>query len=588
MGTLKHHAQKVEVNYKPEEKESALKKIAKAAELYDKNSPVSLNLIAFEIAYMPPHEFGEQLKRLFNMKLSAGELGALLDHFTVNEQGELDCVEFLKSFLMLGVKERERVAREVKERQMRVEEKRKEAQINAEREISESQALKLSYNFTEAEFKSAIEKLTDAAWRYDRTKYSSMGLEAFEAKTMPPHIFKVIFAEQLKRVFNIPLSPPELGALMSYFDKEGVGYINCAEFLIQFFRTGFEERSRREQIWRKYDEDKMKVRKEQRKTQEQAAEQKNALKVQYAFSEEDFRLAIAKLTEAATKYDKKSPGAVGLDAFQCESMPPHVFKEQLKRVFNIPLSPPELGALMSYFDKEGVGYINCAEFLIQFFRTGFEERSRVRSAWIEYRVKKERADREEEQRRLQENLKRAQAQVNFDFTEEEFDSATSKLVETIRGFDRRQLGPAGMRAFDMDALTPTEFKETLKKTFNLKLTPAELGALVTLFDPKACGLVSCPSFLNAFAHMKVKLEQAFSGKAEEMEVVKEYLADMKATYKARVLEHVSGQTGDKLRPWRSDNSGRHRGTKAKLKPKAEFPKTARARLRRRLTVARNT
>jgi len=40
------------------------------------------------------------------------------------------------------------------------------------------------------------------------------------------------------------------------------------------------------------------------------------------------------------------------------------------------------------------------------------------------------------------------------------------------------------------------------------------------------------------------------GKAEEMEVVKEYLADMKATYKARVLEHVSGQTGDKLRPWR--------------------------------------
>ena len=185
-------------------------------------------------------------------------------------------------------------------------------------------------------------------------------------------------------------------------------------------------------------------------------------------------------------------------------------QEQLKRVFNIPLSPPEFGALMSYFDKEGVGYINCAEFLIQFFRTGFEERSRVRSAWIEYRVKKERADREEEQRRLQENLKRAQAQVNFDFTEEEFDSATSKLVETIRGFDRRQLGPAGMRAFDMDALTPTEFKETLKKTFNLKLTPAELGALVTLFDPKACGLVSCPSFLNAFAHMKVKLEQAFS------------------------------------------------------------------------------
>jgi hypothetical protein len=62
-------------------------------------------------------------------------------------------------------------------------------------------------------------------------------------------------------------------------------------------------------------------------------------------------------------------------------MAPHVFKEQLKRVFHIHVSASELGALMCYFDRGGDGMINCAEFLIQFFRTGFEERSRIRQAW---------------------------------------------------------------------------------------------------------------------------------------------------------------------------------------------------------------
>ena len=34
-------------------------------------------------------------------------------------------------------------------------------------------------------------------------------------------------------------------------------------------------------------------------------------------------------------------------------MPPHVFKEQLKRVFNLKITAPELGALMRVFDVDG-------------------------------------------------------------------------------------------------------------------------------------------------------------------------------------------------------------------------------------------
>jgi len=56
---------------------------------------------------------------------------------------------------------------------------------------------------------------------------------------------------------------------------------------------------------------------------------------------------------------------MGLDAFEGESMPPHVFKEQLKRVFRIRLSPPELGAIMDVFDKDREGTVNSSEFLLQ-------------------------------------------------------------------------------------------------------------------------------------------------------------------------------------------------------------------------------
>ena len=179
----------------------------------------------------------------------------------------------------------------------------------------------------------------------------------------------------------------------------------------------------------------------------------------------------------------------------------------MKRVFNITLSPPELGALMSYFDKEGNGFINCAEFLIQFFRTGFEERSRIRANWIDYKHQKEKRDEELRLKRLEENLRRSLAHVDYEFSEDEFDSALGKFISMVRKFDRRQLGPAGLKAFEMDALTPSEFRELLKRTFNLKLTPQELGALVTYFDPNTTGCVSCPSFLNSFAQIRVKFEE---------------------------------------------------------------------------------
>ena len=46
------------------------------------------------------------------------------------------------------------------------------------------------------------------------------------------------------------------------------------------------------------------------------------------------------------------PGAANLDSFESLTMEPHVFKEQMRRAFNMKLSPPELAALMGFFDPQ--------------------------------------------------------------------------------------------------------------------------------------------------------------------------------------------------------------------------------------------
>ena len=140
----------------------------------------------------------------------------------------------------------------------------------------------------------------------------------------------------------------------------GDGFITCQEFTKCFFNMGFAERAtelrialekrRAEELERKlYNEKKL-----------QELEAKNALEVNFNFTDAEFDSALAKLAEAAWKYDKHLPGSPSLAAFEGESMLPHQFKEQLRTTLRIKLTPPELGALMSYFDAV------CYAFLFYF------------------------------------------------------------------------------------------------------------------------------------------------------------------------------------------------------------------------------
>lgn len=96
---------------------------------------------------------------------------------------------------------------------------------------------------TDDDYSTALVKITEAAFMYDRGQAGMLPLDAFEIESMRPEEFKV----QIKTVFNLYLSLGELTAMIKLVNK-GRGDtedINCEQFLVFFLRLGFQERTKR-------------------------------------------------------------------------------------------------------------------------------------------------------------------------------------------------------------------------------------------------------------------------------------------------------------------------------------------------------
>lgn len=286
------------------------------------------------------------LRSGMNCKLAPNELDALLPLF--ENDGEVDGCEFILLFYRLRYDHRSKLLSERVRRQRHAEKRMVEVQQKKNEKQETQIAIDLTDNFTEEDLQSAVKKIIDAAVKYDRLMPGAVQLDAFESEYMPPHVFR----EQLKLVFNVQLSIPELSAFIKNFNKDNDNKenINCSAFLVTFFRAGFKEKTRRlHEVWEKkkaFAEERERKRLQEEKEQDS----KNLLKVDSNFSEEDKRNAVRKLRISAKLYDKTTPGALSMKAFEVKEMPPHVFKEQLRRVFNLHVTPKEMGALTAVFD----------------------------------------------------------------------------------------------------------------------------------------------------------------------------------------------------------------------------------------------
>ena len=245
------NAQKLNMEYREVDKKSAMAKLRETAKKYDRTMPGAPSMSAFDCAVMEPVGFKEQLRRLFNLQVTAAELGALVDYFDANGDGNISCAEFAKSFLSMGFHERDEETRANRKKQQRNEENRIEA-IRKKKEAQESKwAMQAAVDFSDEDSQNALHKLTEAAFKYDKNLPGAPNLSAFDAKFMPPHIFK----DQLHRAFSIKASTGELAALLSIFDPEGTGEVICADFMIKFIKVGAAERLRRKEIWRKHEKE---------------------------------------------------------------------------------------------------------------------------------------------------------------------------------------------------------------------------------------------------------------------------------------------------------------------------------------------
>jgi hypothetical protein len=290
----------------------------------------------------------------------------------------------------------------------------------------------------------------------------------------------------LKSGMNCKFSNEEFESILPIFDNHG--FVDGTEFIMLFYRMRYEYRSRllksRAETNRRHRE----LEKVLKEKQLEEYENKRILELVTDFTEEDEKNAVIKLVNAAVKYDRLMPGAVPLDAFDVEKMNPGEFREQMKAVFNVQLTVKELSAFIAYFnrDKENPHEkaINCASFLVSFFRMGFQEKStRLHAVWEEKkRYAEEKARRKKEE--AEELAKKNAMKVNFVFTPEDKEHAIIKLRAAAKLYDKTTPGAMSMKAFEIKEMAPHTFKEQLRRVFNLQVTPAEMGALMAVFDGK--------------------------------------------------------------------------------------------------------
>jgi hypothetical protein len=342
-----------------------------AAAKYDRTSSSALDLNAFEVAQMESGQFRELLKRIFNLTLKPKELGALICEFDKDGSG-VDSKEFTRVFLKIGVDERAKWHLNQLKKQRRLDQERAEEEKKRIEEARSKARKSLSAEYTEDDLKSVMGKIRVAAVAYDKNHPGAPSLAAFDVLHLPADVFREI----LKQTFNIILSSGELVALIRHIHPSSDGEnVNSKDFLILFNKIGFQERGRihKEALGKQRKESLEQKLESERKVA--ALVDKSEFKMSWEFTGKDFDSAMEIIAVAAKKFDKSSSSAPNVDALDCGTMKPGVFKEMLRRTFGINFTLPQLAAAAKQFDN-GKGLVNTHDFLLFFMKMGAELRQK--------------------------------------------------------------------------------------------------------------------------------------------------------------------------------------------------------------------
>jgi Ca2+-binding EF-hand superfamily protein len=373
------------------DRNSAMQKLREISAKYDKNAPGCPSLEAFEAQYLIPSAFRDVLRRSFGVHFTPKELSAILDTYK-DKRGNLICHDFLVAFMKMGADQRAQEKLIELEKQRLDNIHRKTEHARKMREAEEKMVLEINYDFTPEHRATAFKKLAGAAKKYDRSHPGCVALDGFQCLELEPGAFRDI----VRRTFRLTFEPAELGAVVQHFDVNGNGKVHCKEFEGHFLKVGIAERAKDHSESIRFQREDTKMREKENADKLAAQWAKHEVVVtdstlSQMLTDADRNSALEKLTTAAFKYDAASPGPIGLNAFKTSVMSPAVFREMLRRSFDMKLTDGELLALIEMFEyKEGAirsaaanKHIDCNEFITKFIQLGYQKRTSIRAQQLD-------------------------------------------------------------------------------------------------------------------------------------------------------------------------------------------------------------
>lgn len=488
-----------DTNFTEEDKKSIEEKIAIAAEKFDKNHPAAPSLEAFTAAYMYPGVFRENIKSIFGVKATPREIGYLLSLYDRDKTGKISTKEFLIKFFALGKKIRDDKKRTALIKQR---EALKKMQLDNEEKLTqliEKSDFEIDNDFTEEDFQEAVRRMTIASEKYDKMHPSAPNLDGFTGGPISAGAFR----ELMKRAFNIYLTAKEVGAIVARFHTpSSLKLIDGKQFIIFFLRLGFDARARRKaQIIMSQRQNQMNLQQEQERKLLQSLARVE-LDVSTTYTDTDREKAMAKLTAAAALYDKNAPGSVSLDSFHCLYLTPGIFREVMKRTFNIIFSPSELASMIAEFNN-GSGNIDTSKFLVTFIKIGTEERDRAKAIQLEKEKNNEVVRVMAEKKKKQEQEQKMLLKISYHYTKDQKEEAFRKLAVAAKKYDKAHPAAMSLEGFEQKTMKPHVFREMLKRTFNFTPSAEELGAIVHHFDKKHSGEIVSQDFLIYFLKLGI-------------------------------------------------------------------------------------
>ena len=344
---------------------SAKKKLCKVAKNYENYS-----LKAFESQSLTPTQFRQQLIRNFNVKVDDSELGALVSLFDSDGDHTVDSMQFKSQFLRLGKTEKHKALIQKNERMKVIDDLKKSYEGKTEDKCKKNEDAQVASTWTAEDEDSAIRKLTRAAFCYDPNS------SALDAYYKLEYVDGAELRKQFMMSFNTKFTSEETAALVNLFGDLENKIIYSRDFLNNFHRIRRNELDRHAHLKNMITEE---IHAQHTQRQKKIVEKLTQLTVAKVrpFTDEDKASAIEKLRYAAT-YRRPNPFVNEIEkSFEALHLTHTAFKEMLKTNLFVKLTPAELDALVSVFDRNHDGTISCRDFISTFYRIAINENRRI-------------------------------------------------------------------------------------------------------------------------------------------------------------------------------------------------------------------